>query len=43
MFSYFQEERWKESVAATNWQEKVDGRFKTISASLALKKPDQYV
>jgi len=36
-----QEERWKESVAATNWQEKVDGRFKTISASLALKKPDQ--
>lgn len=36
-----QEDRWKESVAATNWQEKVDGRFRTISASLSIKKPDQ--
>lgn len=36
-----QEEGWKESVAVTNWQQKVDGRFRSISASLSIKKPDQ--
>lgn len=36
-----QEDGWKESVAATNWQQKVDGRFKSLSASMSIKKPDQ--
>jgi len=36
-----QEEGWKEAVGTTQWQQKADGRFKSISASLAIKKPDQ--
>ncbi|XP_065666206.1 sorting nexin-4 isoform X4 [Hydra vulgaris] len=36
-----QEVGWKESVAETNWQQKSDSRFKSISASMSIKKPDQ--
>jgi len=36
-----QEDGWKESVAASQWQQKVDSRFKSLSAALAIKKPDQ--
>ncbi|XP_047136152.1 sorting nexin-4 isoform X2 [Hydra vulgaris] len=36
-----QEVGWKESVSETNWQQKSDSRFKSISASMSIKKPDQ--
>ncbi|XP_057294268.1 sorting nexin-4-like isoform X2 [Hydractinia symbiolongicarpus] len=36
-----QEDSWKESVASTQWQQKADSRFKSISASMSIKKPDE--
>jgi len=36
-----QEESWKESVYATDFQNKADSKLKTMSASYRLKKPDR--
>jgi len=36
-----QDDGWKESVASSQWKQKIDNRFKSLSASMAVKKPDQ--